>query len=68
MKPFYTKQMLIEASTEDIQDCRIAVANEMEKWSDKNEDGTLVFPTQYHRWNVLYHQLSDILAAMPWKM
>lgn len=68
MKPFYTKQMLVEMSTAEVQRLRTAVANEWNKWSDRDEDDKLVFEDEYKAWHQLYIDLTNILEAMPWEM
>lgn len=68
MKPFYTNQMLIECNTSEIQYLRIAVANEMERWSDKDDEGKPVFPETYKAFIKLYNDITRILEQMPWNL
>lgn len=68
MKPFYTNQMLIECNTSEIQHLRIAVAKEMDNWSDTDENGKRLFEANYQVWNKLYMDLTRILEQMPWDL
>lgn len=66
MKPFYTDKMLIECSTKEFQLMRVAVANEVDRWSDKDDEGNLIFKDKYEEMLKLYLDMSTCLAAMPW--
>lgn len=68
MKPFYTEKMLIECSTKEVQRLRTAVANEKERWSDRDEAGKLMFPENFNAYHKLYMDLTKILEKMPWDM
>lgn len=68
MKPFYTDKMLIECSTREMQILRIAVANEMTRWSKKDTGVDLYYKEQYEKYEKLYKEMTVILESMPWSM
>lgn len=68
MKPFYTKQMLVEMSSQEVSLLSNAVHNEMDRWADMNEDGSYVFPEKHEIYRRLYNDLIYILEQMPWEM
>ena len=65
MKPYYTNEVLFEATAEELQMLRVGMSNWLTAWQDIYEGGTPEDKEYYKKMQQLYKDVTKCLEQLP---